>query len=181
LGNKLAPLGFEESFEQSSAFCAKYALRDFDTMIQEVGIGDLELAADASETKVARSEDEPSDASVYQRTRAHGARFQRDIESRTGETVFFHALAGHAQDKNLGVRRWVVVFDRRIRSGGHLNVIYDEYSTNRNFTPAFRFARKDERSFHPAFVRYMLLFVGENQGFVGSLSPTLFVSPTLIG
>ena len=77
----------KEVLEEGSGFRGEYAFDDVDAVVEEIGIGELELGADAAEAKIAGAEDEGMDAGVDKGAGAHNAGFERDVECGLAEAV----------------------------------------------------------------------------------------------
>jgi hypothetical protein len=107
----------EEALEHCHALGGKDALGHLDAVIQDLGIGDTELTADAAETQVARTENQAADARVNQGAGAHHARFERDIERRTLQTVIAELAGGLTQHQHFGVGGGIVQRNGLVKAG----------------------------------------------------------------
>ena len=77
----------KEMLHQGSALNSADSFYDFDAMIQEVGIGDPKLTANSSESEISCAKDEAGDSCSYQRSSAHHAGLQSDVESRAFQSI----------------------------------------------------------------------------------------------
>jgi hypothetical protein len=77
----------EEILEELGAIGGEGAFEDFEAMVEELVIGELEFAAYAAEAQVARAENESADAGMDQGAGAHDAGFERGIERGAFQTI----------------------------------------------------------------------------------------------
>ncbi len=99
----LTPLA-EEALQELQALDREDAFNDLHSMVEELGVGQAELAADAAEAQVASPEDEAGHARCYQRAGAHDAGLERHVKGGPSESVVAQASAGLAEGQDFGVR-----------------------------------------------------------------------------
>jgi hypothetical protein len=144
--------GFEEAAEEFHAFGGEDAFDDFDPVVEDVGIGDLEFAADASEAKVAGAENKAIDTGGDEGSGAHDAGFEGAVKGGSGEAVVGGAESGFAQREDLGVGGGIDLRDGRIAAAAHdLPVDHDE-SADRDLARDGARAGKREGLAHEEFV-----------------------------
>jgi hypothetical protein len=132
-------------------------------MIEQVVVGQPELAADASKPQVACSKHEPVDSGVNQSARAHDARFERGVESDSGEAIIAERAGGAAKGEDLGVSggilggQWLIetLTDDLIPVNGH--------GSHGNFPGLLRAPRQTQRRVHPPFIVRPGGFVGNHE------------------
>ena len=83
---------------------------------------------------------------------AHGAGFERDVQSRIVEAPVLTGLGSRTERVNFGVTAWVVRLLPGIDPGGYAHPIDDDESTYRNLTLLRSMCREREGLFHPVSV-----------------------------
>ena len=129
----LGSFGFEEVLEELGAFGAEDAFGDFDAVVEEVGVGELELAADAAEAEVAGAEDDAGDAGVDESAGAHDAGFESAVENGAFQAVVAEAGGGGAEGLDFGVGGGVVCGDGAVVAFGDELIVDDEDSADGDF------------------------------------------------
>lgn len=107
-------------------------------MVQDVGIGDAEFAADSPESQVPRSEDEARYARGDQGSGTHHAGFQSAVEGGGFQAVVSDPGCGLPQGQDFGVRRRIAAGNRGIAAAAGDFVFDDDNCADRDF--AFPFA-----------------------------------------
>ena len=69
--------------------------------------------------RVRGSIDDTRDARVHERSDAHHARLQRNVQRATEQTIVAQRLTRRSQHQDLGVSGWIVACDRRVRRARH--------------------------------------------------------------
>jgi hypothetical protein len=121
-------------------------------VIQGVGVGYLEFAADASEAEVAGAEDEAREAGGDEGSGAHHAGLERAVEGRAGEAVVAEVGGGFADGQDLGVGGGVVAGDGRVPAAADDLAIDDDDGSDGDFTRAFTAAGEVECFSHESVV-----------------------------
>jgi hypothetical protein len=155
-----AAFWLEEILEELGAVGAEDAFGDFDAVVQEFGIGDLELAADAAEAEVAGAKDDAGDAGVDECSGAHDAGFEGAVEDGVFEAVVAEAGGGGAEGLDFGVGGGVVARDGGVVAFGDEFVAHDEDGADGDFTLRGGDAGETQRFCHPPFVGGLAGFVG---------------------
>lgn len=138
----------EEGLEEGGGFGGQRAFDDFDAVVQEIGIGELELGADAAEAEVAVGEDQGFDAGVDDGAGAHHARLQGDVEGGVVEAVVLEGGGGTAEEVDFGVSGGVVGENGRVVGAGDDFAVQDEYGADGDFTGSLCFAGLGEGFTH---------------------------------
>ena len=77
-------------------------------MVQQLGIRNPELAADAAEAQIARAEHQPLHPRRHQRAGAHRTRLQGRVDRGPLQPVISQGSRRRAQRQDLSVRRRIV-------------------------------------------------------------------------
>ncbi len=130
----------EEGLEEGGGFGGEGAFDDFDAVVEEIGIGELELGADAAETEIAVGENQGLYAGVDDGAGAHDAGFEGDVEGGVVEAVVLEGGGGGAEEVDFGVGGGVVGGDGGIVGAGDDFAVQDEYGADGNFARGLCFA-----------------------------------------
>src|SRR6187431_1360474 len=109
-------------------------------VIEEIGIGQLELGPDAAKAEIAGAEGEGLDAGVDQGAGAHDAGFQGYIDGGVVEAVVLPLRGGGAEEIHFGMSGGVVGGDGSVVGAGDNLAVNDEDGADRDF--AFLFGEK---------------------------------------
>ena len=104
----------EKLLHQPDAVGRQDSFDDFYPVVQQVGIRQAELASHASETQIARAEHQPGNTGVYQRSGAHHAGLQSDVQRGACQAVIAERGRTLAESLNLGVRSGILRRNRRV-------------------------------------------------------------------
>ena len=148
----LLAAGGEEIAEEGGAFGAEDAFDDFDAVIEQVAIGDLELAAYAAEAEVAGAEDEAAQAGVHDGAGAHDTGFERAIEIGALEAVIAKAAGGSAQGEDFGVGGGIAVRDGRVGAAADDFAVEDDDGADRHFVAGTTRGSQSQGFTHISFV-----------------------------
>jgi len=155
-----ATFGFEEVLEELCAFGAEDAFGDFDAMVEEVGVGELKLAADAAEAEVAGAEDDAGDAGVDEGAGAHDAGFEGGVENGILQAVVAETCGGGAEGQDFGMGGGVEGGDGAVMAFGDELIVHDKDGADGDFAAFGGEAREAQRFVHPPFVGGLARFVG---------------------
>jgi peroxiredoxin len=142
----------EEALQQFHALGGEHALDDLHTVVQQVRIGQPELAAHAAEAEVARAEDQPPHARVHQRARAHHARLERDIQGGVLQAVVAGRRRGLAERRHLGMGGGIAAGNGTVGAAPEHGVIRHQQRAHGHFAGAGRRPRHLHRLAHPVLV-----------------------------
>lgn len=109
-------------------------------MVQEIGIGELELGPDATEAEVAIGEDEGFDAGVDDGAGAHDAGFESDVEGRVVEAVVLAGGGGGAEEVDFSVGGGVVGEDGCVVGAGDDAPVQNQDGADGDFPGGLGFA-----------------------------------------
>ena len=126
--------GGKERLEEGGRFVGEDAGEDFDAVVEARMGEDLEAGTDGAAFGIVCAVNEASNASLNHGTSAHGARLDRDIESRAGEAIVGKDVSGCPKDDNFGVSGGVVVANRAIAGTGDDFLFVDEDCADGDFT-----------------------------------------------
>jgi hypothetical protein len=132
--------GSKEAGEHRAAFVGEDVWDDFDAMIEGWVIHYREHGAAGAGLGVGRRVNQPSDARVENRTGAHGAGFECDVQCAAfafwrKDAVIGESSASFTEGYDLGVRCGVVVAqDAVVTSAKDLTAGRHDERANRNFT-----------------------------------------------
>jgi hypothetical protein len=128
----LAAFG-EKRLEDGDAVGGEDTGRDFNLMV-EAGVGkDFEAGADGAAFWIVGAVNEAWNSGLDDRTGAHAARLDGDVEGGIGQAVVAEKTGGFAKDHYFRVSRGVIVADCAIAGTGKNLAFVDEHSTNGNF------------------------------------------------
>ena len=130
----------EEGLEEGGGFGGERAFDDFDAVVQEIGIGELEFGADAAEPEIAVGEDQGFYAGVDDRAGAHDAGFEGDVDGGVVEAVVLEGGGGGADQVDFGVRGGVVGEDWRVVGAGDDFAVQDEDGADGDLAGGLGFA-----------------------------------------
>jgi len=119
--------------EQGSGVFGEDAGSDFYLVIEFGMSEDFETRADGAALGVVGAVDEARDAGLDHGTGAHGARFDGDVESGTGEAVVFKDMRGSTHDNNLRVGGGVAVANGAIAGAGEDLAVMHQDGADRHF------------------------------------------------
>lgn len=142
----------EELLEQAQALRREDAFDDLHAMVQQVGIGDPELAAYPAEAQVARAEDQAANAGGDEGAGAHDAGFERNVECGVFKPVIPGGGGSLAECEHFRVRRGVMGTDRSISSPAGGLAIDDEHGAHRHLACRGSLAGEGEGLLHPDIV-----------------------------
>lgn len=148
--------------EEGGGFGGEGAFDDFDAVVQEIGIGELELGANAAETEIAVGEDQGFYAGVDDGTGAHDARLQGDVEGGVVEAVVLEGGGGGADQVDFGVGGGVVGGDGGVVRAGDDFAVQDEDGADGDFAGGLCFAGFGEGFAHVKVVVHLIKFRGCN-------------------
>ena len=144
--------GAEEIFHFLPALVFQDPRADFDLMVKRVMIRDAKNTFDAARFAVSGAVDEPLDAAVDDRARAHGARFNRDVERAVGKPPALQVLASFPQRDHFRVRGGIGNgFAQIVTAADHLAVTHDNRADG-NFSDGGGAIRERQRLTHKLFV-----------------------------
>lgn len=122
-------------------------------MVEDVGIGEAELGADAAEAEVAGGEDEAFEACVDEGAGAHDAGFEGDVEGGAGEAVVAEDEGGGAEGEDFGVGGGVNGSDGGVAGFCEERTIRaDDDGADGGFSGQRGFAGQGEGAAHPEIV-----------------------------
>lgn len=130
----------EEGLEEGGGFGGEGAFDDFDAVVEEIGIGELEFRTDAAEAEIAVGEDQGFYAGVDDGAGAHHARFEGDVEGGFVQAVVLEGGGGGADQIDFGVGGGVVVADGGVVSAGDDFAVQDEHGADGDFAGGVCFA-----------------------------------------
>jgi hypothetical protein len=148
----LSPL-LEKLSQQLHTLGRKNPLADFHAMIQQIGIGHLELAAHRAKTQIASPEYQTPDSRGDESARGHRARLQRAVKRNVFEPVIAEPPGSLPQRQDFGVRGRIVVRYRCVVcfpdnfSGAHCDGPHRYFAGNRAL------ARQRDRLAHELVVQ----------------------------
>src|SRR5580698_1743640 len=103
-------------------------------MVEQIRIGELEFAAHASKAQVARTERQAFDAGGHSGAGAHHARLNGGVERGTLQAIIPDGRRALAHRQNLGMRSWVVAFDRSVPPAPDHAILENHDSAYGHFT-----------------------------------------------
>lgn len=120
----------------------------------EMRIGEhLRRALDCPPADFGGAEHEMLDSGMHERSRAHGARLDRDVERGAGNTIVTHVGARIANRNQLRMRAGIVLCNASIGSAPNDLAVTDDYRTHRDLTCATSDVGKLECLAHETEVR----------------------------
>lgn len=144
--------GAEEILHFLPALVFQHTRADFDLVVKRVMIRNAKNTFDAARFAVSSAVDKPLDAAVDDRARAHGARFNRDVERAVGKTPALQVFASFPQRDHFRVRGGVGNgFAQIITTADHLAVTHDN-GADGNFSYGRGAIRERQRLAHKLFV-----------------------------
>ena len=159
----------KEILQECGGFGGQRPFDDFDAVVEEVRIGELELGADAAEAEVAGAEDEGFDAGVNEGAGAHDAGFEGDVDGRVFQAVVAEGAGGGAEEVDLGVGGGIAGGDGGVVGAGDDGVVDDENGADGDFAGGLGEAGFFERGEHVWIVIqafYFNAFVIAKRGYV---------------
>ncbi len=150
----------EEGLEEGGGLGGEGAFDDFDAVVEEIGIGELEFGADAAEAEVAVGEYQGLYAGVDDGAGAHDAGFEGDVEGGVVEAVVLEGGGGGAEDVDFGVGGGVVGGDGGVVRAGDDFAIQDEHGADGDFARGLGFAGFGEGFAHVEIVIHILSLGG---------------------
>ena len=126
--------GGEKRLHYGGAFWREDAEFDLDSMIQCGMIEDLQARAHGATFGIIGAIHQASDARLNHCARAHGARFDRDVERRTDEAVIAEGARRGTQGHDFSVRGGIGVSDGAIGGLRDEAAFEHDYGADGNFT-----------------------------------------------
>jgi hypothetical protein len=108
------PEFLEKGPQPFHAFGGQQTLDDFHAVVQQIGVGDAELASHRTDAQIARPKDQPPNACVHDGAGAHRTGLHRNVERAAVQTPIFDTFGGGTQRDDLGVGGGVVRLDGTI-------------------------------------------------------------------
>jgi len=133
-----SPPRTEEVLNLCGCLGRQYPFDNAYSMVENFGIRQFELGADAAEAKISGAKDQSLDARLDQRSSAHDTRLQGDIDGGIFESVRPQFLCGGTKEIDLRVRGRVIRRDGRIVCASNHLASENENGANRNFPCFFR-------------------------------------------
>ncbi len=158
-GLRLAALA-EEVPEEGCGFVAKDTFDDLDAMVEQGGIGNLELAADTAKAEVAGTEDESLDAGGDECAGAHRAGFEGAVEGGGFEAVVAECEGPLAEGEDFGVGGGVEEFDGGVATSSDYFAVGDEDAADRDFASVGCLLGEGKRLGHPVLVFPVFMLPG---------------------
>jgi hypothetical protein len=147
-GEASAPL-VEKVLQQFHAFRRKNPLADYHPVIQQLRIGNPELAADSSEAEISSTENEPADSRRDQGPGAHHTRLESNVKSGILQSIVLRGGGGCPKDQHFGMGGRIVRGDRGVMGSAYDFAIRHEYRADRNFAFGGGESRLSKRLLHP--------------------------------
>lgn len=136
-----------------AAFFGQYPASDLDLAIELRMVQHREDASDRARLGIEGAKYQPSNPRVNHRSSAHGAGFQRDIESALFETVVFENESSGAQCNDFGVRGGVVIADDPVLSARNYGLVRPkDDGADGHFSSSLRFFCLRERRPQACFI-----------------------------
>ncbi len=143
----------KEVAQHLSALFLQYPAAARDAVVKAVVGGEqVEEAAGGSSFGVGCAKDEAGDAGVDQRSGAHYAGFEGDVEGGAGEAVVAEALPGITQGEDFGVGAGVVATNRAVVAASDGDPVANEQCANRHLTGQLRLDGEEQCFAHPVAV-----------------------------
>jgi hypothetical protein len=142
----------EEVLEEAGGLGGQGAFDDFDAVVEEVGVGDLKLGADAAEADVAGGEDEGADAGVDEGAGAHDAGLQGGVDGGVVEAVVGAGLGSGAEEVHFGVGGGVMGSNGGVVGAGDDLAVEDKDGADGDFAFGFGLAGLFEGEAHVVVV-----------------------------
>jgi hypothetical protein len=142
----------EEGLQQLRATSRQNAAPNLHAVIQLRMIHNLYHRVYGPGLRIIRPVDQPLNACVHQRTRAHGARLNCSKELTVHQAMVADGGAGRAQCHNLCVRRWVGVGDVVVCSAADYPVFTHHHGSYWNFASFQGALCRPQSLLHPEFV-----------------------------
>ena len=93
----------------------------------------METGAEGATLGIVGAVDESRDASLNDRTGAHGAGLERDVKSGVGKAVVAEDSRGLAQDDDFGMRGGVIVAYGAIAGAREVRIVANEHRADGDF------------------------------------------------
>jgi hypothetical protein len=146
-GRKLTA-GDEEGLQERSRVSGEDAGSDLDLMIQ-LGVGEqLEAGTESAAFGVVGGVDETGNPRLNDRTGAHGARFEGDVEDGASKAIVAEEARGFPKDDDFGVSGRVVIANSAIARACQGGIVVDENSADGDFADVSRGAGFVESELH---------------------------------
>ena len=129
---------------------------DLDLMVEPRIREDLEASTNRAALGVVGAVDQARDASLNDRTGAHAARLDGDVEGGACEAVIAETAGGFAKDDDFGVGRGVIVADGAVAGACEDLALMDQESADGDFAGRGRGAGFGERLLHELDVGFHL-------------------------
>lgn len=143
---------FKKVLQQAQAIRRQHAFHHFQTVIEEVIVGEAKLAPNSAEAQIPGAKNETLDPCVNQRSRTHDARLERGIESGLLQPVSVFRVGCLAQGDDLGMRRGVTRGDGGIEAAAKDAAVAHQNGADRYFTGELGLLRQRQGLAHELFV-----------------------------
>ncbi len=144
----LAALGRKEIHQEASAFLGQYAGRSRNSVIEYVGVDEIETAARRSSFWIGRSVDEMPKSAVDECAGAHHARFEGDDQRAVIESPVADCRCGVTKCENFGVCGRIAGQLAFVVSSGDDLAASNHHGPDRNVVMGQGGASLDERGSH---------------------------------
>jgi quercetin dioxygenase-like cupin family protein len=115
----------------------------------QLGAGEqLEAGTEGSAFGIVRGIDESRNPSLDDRTSAHGAGLEGDVEDGASEAIVAEEVGGLSKDDDFGVRSWVVLANGAIAGTRENDIVVDEHRADGDFAGVGRGAGFVESKLH---------------------------------
>jgi hypothetical protein len=167
--NRLPARG-EKSLQQLRAFRAQNSFVDDQAVVQQVRIGELELAARAAEAQIASAKNKAREAGGDRSAGAHDAGFDGGVERRVLQTIVPDGCSSLPNRQDLGMRRGIVALNGGVPAAADDSIFQNDDGSHGNFPGVIRLPRKIERHRHKSPVIHSFPRIAPTAGHVNNAS-----------
>ena len=140
--------GGEKRLQQLHGLPGQNPRSNFDAMIQGRSVEHLQARANGAALGIVGAVNQPRDARLHQRARAHGAGFDGHVQRGAVEAMISGLQGGFAQGHHFGVRRGIAIGNGAIAGRRDNPVLDHDQRADRHFAAQGRGSRLIQRQMH---------------------------------